>query len=93
MQKLIASIASRLVIAIPYFWLLVFFLVPFFIVFKISLSEVAMAIPAYMPTFDLAQGFASNWEKIKQLSFANYLTRFTTRPICRASASQPFRHS
>ncbi len=44
MQKLIASIASRLVIAVPYFWLLVFFLVPFFIVFKISLSEVAMAI-------------------------------------------------
>lgn len=32
-----------------------------------------MAIPAYMPTFDLAQGFASIWEKIKQLSFDNYL--------------------
>ena len=72
MQKLIASIASRLVIAVPYFWLLVFFLVPFFIVFKISLSEVAMAIPAYMPTFDLTQDFAANWEKIKQLSFDNY---------------------
>lgn len=73
MQKLVASIASRLVIAVPYLWLLVFFLVPFFIVFKISLSEVAMAIPAYMPTFDLAQGFAATWEKIKQLSFDNYL--------------------
>ncbi|ENS01739.1 hypothetical protein C030_01745 [Brucella abortus 85/69] len=73
MQRVIASIASRLVIAVPYLWLLVFFLVPFFIVFKISLSEVAMAIPAYAPTFDLARGFAANWEKIKQLSFDNYL--------------------
>ncbi len=60
MQKLVASIASRLVIAVPYLWLLVFFLVPFFIVFKISLSEVAMAIPAYTPTFDLAQGICCN---------------------------------
>ncbi|KAB2772311.1 ABC transporter permease subunit [Ochrobactrum sp. WV_118_8] len=73
MQKLIASISSRLVIAVPYLWLLVFFLVPFFIVFKISLSEVAMSIPPYMPTFDLIDGFATNWEKIKQLSFDNYV--------------------
>src|SRR5690606_626638 len=56
-----------------YLWLLVFFLVPFFIVFKISLSEVAMSIPPYMPTFDLIDGFAASWEKIKQLSFDNYV--------------------
>jgi len=73
MQKLIASIASRLVIAVPYLWLLVFFLVPFFIVFKISLSQVAMSIPPYVPTFGIAEGFAANWAKIKQLSFDNYL--------------------
>ncbi len=72
MQKLIASIASRLVIGIPYFWLLVFFLIPFFIVFKISLSEVAMSIPPYMPSFDLAEGISQNWEKLKQLSLDNY---------------------
>ncbi|WP_343316034.1 ABC transporter permease subunit [Brucella sp. BE17] len=73
MHKLIASVTSRLVIAVPYLWLLVFFLIPFFIVFKISLSEVAMSIPPYMPTFDWADGVAQSWEKVKQLSLDNYL--------------------
>ncbi|MGU3398871.1 ABC transporter permease subunit [Brucellaceae bacterium D45D] len=73
MQKLIASVTSRLVIAVPYLWLLVFFLIPFFIVFKISLSEVAMSIPPYTPSLDLAEGMSALWEKIKQLSFDNYL--------------------
>ena len=36
------------VIAVPYLWLAVFFLVPFFIVFKISLSDVATAMPPYV---------------------------------------------
>jgi putrescine transport system permease protein len=73
MQKLIASITSRLVIAVPYLWLLIFFLVPFFIVFKISLSEVTMAIPPYQPVIDLTQGFSLARERVKQLSFDNYL--------------------
>jgi len=73
MQKLIASITSRLVIAVPYLWLLIFFLVPFFIVFKISLSEVTMAIPPYQPVIDLTQGLSLAWERVKQLSFDNYL--------------------
>ncbi|MFD1198613.1 ABC transporter permease subunit [Brucella gallinifaecis] len=73
MQKLIASITSRLVIAVPYLWLLIFFLVPFFIVFKISLSEVTMAIPPYQPVIDLTQGFGLAWERVKQLSVDNYL--------------------
>ncbi len=57
-----------LVIAVPYLWLLVFFLIPFFIVFKISLSDIATAIPPYTPTFDLSdiRGFLS------QLDFENY---------------------
>ena len=73
MQKLIASIASRLVIIVPYFWLALFFLIPFFIVFKISLSQTAMSIPPYAPNFDLAEGFAANWQKLKQLAFDNYM--------------------
>jgi ABC-type spermidine/putrescine transport system permease subunit I len=98
MQKLIASIASRLVIAVPYLWLLVFFLVPFFIVFKISLSQVAMSIPPYVPTFGIAEGLAANWAKIKQLVRLIIISgcstiRFITRPICRASASRRFRLS
>lgn len=38
----------------PYAWLLVFFLVPFLIVLKISLSEPQMGIPPYMPLMDWA---------------------------------------
>ncbi|MFC4624516.1 ABC transporter permease subunit [Daeguia caeni] len=72
MQKLVAAITRRLVIAIPYLWLLVFFLIPFFIVFKISLSQVTMAIPPYTPSFDLSEGFAAVWAKIHGLSFDNY---------------------
>lgn len=60
------------VIGAPYIWLLLFFLVPFFIVFKISLSDVSTAIPPYTPTLDLAGG----WEAIKtffsELDFENY---------------------
>ncbi|MBR2535349.1 MAG: ABC transporter permease subunit [Hyphomicrobium sp.] len=60
------------VIGAPYIWLLLFFLVPFFIVFKISLSDIATAIPPYTPTLDLSGG----WEAIKtffsELDFENY---------------------
>jgi putrescine transport system permease protein len=58
-----------LLISVPYLWLLVFFLVPFFIVFKISLSDIATAIPPYTPTFDITDigGFFS------QLDFENYV--------------------
>lgn len=37
------------VIAVPYVWLLLFFLIPFVIVLKISLSETQIAIPPYQP--------------------------------------------
>jgi putrescine transport system permease protein len=38
MKNPLTFIFSRLTIGIPYLWLIIFFLVPFFIVFKISLS-------------------------------------------------------
>lgn len=61
-----------IVIAIPYAWLLIFFFIPFLIVFKISLSDIATAIPPYVPTFDWTAG----WEGVKsffsQLDFENY---------------------
>ena len=58
-----------LVISVPYIWLLIFFLVPFFIVFKISLSDIATAIPPYTPTFDFSTGIG---EFLSQLDFENY---------------------
>lgn len=44
-------------IAVPYAWLLALFLIPFLIVFKISLSDTALAIPPYTPT--LKDGFGA----------------------------------
>jgi putrescine transport system permease protein len=43
---------QRLVVAVPYLWLLVFFLVPFLIVLKISFAEFSpMGRPPYEPVF------------------------------------------
>jgi putrescine transport system permease protein len=58
-----------LLISVPYLWLLVFFLVPFFIVFKISLSDIATAIPPYTPTFSFSEGIGNFLSK---LDFENY---------------------
>jgi hypothetical protein len=46
---------QRLVIAVPYGWLLLFFLAPFLIVLKISFSEVQIAMPPYAPLLQWAQ--------------------------------------
>lgn len=48
----------ELTIAIPYLWLLVFFLVPFFIVLKISLAESLIASPPFSPLIEWAEGGA-----------------------------------
>ena len=73
MSKIRSAIFNRLVIAIPYVWLLIFFLVPFFIVFKISLSETAIAMPPYTPVFDApAEWFA----RARELSIDSYLWLF-----------------
>ncbi len=63
----------RLLIAIPYLWLLALFIVPFVIVFKISLSDAAIAIPPYTPTFDLAEGWAGSMAFLSELDFENYI--------------------
>ena len=46
----------KLVIAMPYVWLILLFLLPFLIVFKISLAEMARAIPPYTNLLDWADG-------------------------------------
>jgi putrescine transport system permease protein len=69
----VAAISGRLVIVVPYLWLFVFFLVPFIIVFKISLSQTAIAMPPYTPVFDPAEGFAAFWQGLRELSLDNYL--------------------
>lgn len=73
LSRIISGIASRFVILVPYLWLLFFFLVPFIIVFKISLSQTAISMPPYTPTFDFAAGLAGIWDALKELSFDNYV--------------------
>jgi putrescine transport system permease protein len=43
---------QRVAVAMPYIWLLVFFLTPFVIILKISLADPALAQPPYTPTID-----------------------------------------
>lgn len=63
---------SRLVVLIPYLWLLVFFLVPFVIVAKISLSQTAMALPPYTPVLEWSAGWAGLKQFAAQLSLDSY---------------------
>lgn len=60
-------------IAIPYFWLLALFLIPFLIVMKISLSDAALARPPYMPQLDWSEGWAGIRAFFSELDFENYL--------------------
>ncbi len=63
---------TRLVVLVPYLWLVAFFLVPFLIVLKISLSHTAIAQPPYAPVFDPGAGWAGLTEFLRGLSFENY---------------------
>lgn len=69
----VSALTSRLVILVPYLWLLVFFLVPFVIVFKISLSTTAIAMPPYTPVFSLSDGFSGLVDQFREFSFDNYV--------------------
>ena len=62
-----------LLIAVPYIWLLLLFLIPFFIVLKISLSDTAIAMPPYTPTFDWAKGWAGIQSVFSALDLENYV--------------------
>jgi putrescine transport system permease protein len=63
------------VIGVPYLWLVVLFLVPFIIVFKISFSEGRLAMPPYAPLIEWRNGVPAG---IK-LYFENYSFLFTDR--------------
>jgi putrescine transport system permease protein len=70
------TLGDHLVVAIPFLWLALFFLLPALIVFKISLSQTAIAQPPYTPVFDVAAG----WEGLKNfvagLTLDNYAMLF-----------------
>lgn len=70
-KRLISRLASSgraLVIAIPTIWLLIFFLVPFAVVAKISFSEVVYQNPPYLPLLE----WTEDGRMILTLNFGNY---------------------
>jgi putrescine transport system permease protein len=63
---------ARFAALAPYLWMVLFFLVPFVFVLKISLSQTAIALPPYIPKFDLTDGFAATRTALAALSLDNF---------------------
>ena len=63
---------ARLAAIAPSLWMLLFFLVPFGFVLKISLSQTAIAQPPYLPVFDLSQGIDAIKAALAALSPDNF---------------------
>jgi putrescine transport system permease protein len=62
-----------LIVLVPYLWLAFFFLIPFLIVLKISLSDDVLAQPPYAPVLDFSAGWAGLREFVAALDFENYV--------------------
>jgi putrescine transport system permease protein len=71
-SRRIFSRPARFAAIAPYVWMVLFFLVPFGFVAKISLSQTAIAQPPYMPVFDLAAGWAALQDAFAALSLDNF---------------------
>src|SRR5689334_13363326 len=70
-RRILARPARFAAIA-PYLWMVLFFLVPFGFVLKISLSQTAIAQPPYLPLFDFTEGWAAIKAAFAQLSLDNF---------------------
>jgi putrescine transport system permease protein len=73
-MRLSQAAGRRFVTGIPTFWLLMLFLIPFLIVFRISFSEVRLAIPPYTPLLSWHSG--SIWPQL-ELHGSAYAFLFT----------------
>jgi putrescine transport system permease protein len=62
----------RLVMGVPTLWLIVLFLIPFVIVFKISFSEARLAMPPFAPLYEWAES-----KLLIKVNLANYAFLFT----------------
>ncbi len=64
MRRLLAMLnptnpGRSFVIGVPYLWLVLFFLLPFLIVLKISMSEMQVGVPPFKPIFGWTDNFLS----------------------------------
>ena len=81
---------ARLAAIAPYVWMVLFFLVPFGFVLKISLSQTAIAQPPYEPVLDLDGGMGGvegglRRAVARQFQPARLRRHLCLRPICAAS--------
>ena len=67
------NLGRRLLITVPYVWLVALFLIPFLIVLKIALSDYAISIPPYTPTLEVAKGWEGFKEFWSKLDFENFV--------------------
>jgi putrescine transport system permease protein len=63
---------ARFAAIAPYVWMVLFFLVPFAFVLKISLSQTAIAQPPYTPLFDFTAGSAAIKQAFAALSLDDF---------------------
>jgi putrescine transport system permease protein len=63
------NVSKLLCVATPLMWLVIFFLVPFLIVARISISHTQSAVPPYSPHWD---GLEKIWVFISSLDLDNY---------------------
>jgi putrescine transport system permease protein len=64
--------APGFVVLVPYLWLALFFLIPFLIVLRISLSDDVLAQPPYSPVLDSEAGWHGLRDFVAALDFENY---------------------
>ena len=74
---------GKLVIGVPFVWLLLLFLVPFFIILKISFAEQALSIPPFTPLFNEETGAL-------QVSLQNYKDIFADLGSSLGALLNPF---
>ncbi|MDZ7644880.1 MAG: hypothetical protein U5K76_12100 [Woeseiaceae bacterium] len=90
MTERISMLWQRVRAAIPYAWLLIFFLAPFAIVFKISFSDPIISQPPFTPTFDESGDLLATFDNYRflfsdKLYALSYLKSVATAAIAYGS--------
>ncbi|MFZ8974385.1 MAG: hypothetical protein ACO2ZD_09855, partial [Pseudomonadales bacterium] len=53
---MISRAGARTVIAVPYIWLLIFFALPFLILLRISVTDMAGGVDPFLPLLEIQEG-------------------------------------
>ena len=72
MMARLGGLFKRLPILIPFLWLLIFFLTPFFIVLQISFAEFQYGQPPYVPNFRKVAGLGDFIDQLRMMTTYSY---------------------